>query len=112
MDIKQDVADLLRGHGFEVREKSEFAPEEMVYGSIDCAASLIETLLNDDDHKAKVESLEARIKELTQGEPVAWFTEDHLTDKSATTWDSAVADRWRHKGWQVWNLYTRPGSSN
>lgn len=41
-----------------------------------------------------------------QGEPVAWFTEDHLTDKSATTWDSMVAERWRAKGWPVSQLYT------
>ena len=29
---------------------------------------------------------------------VAWYTDDHLTDKSATTYDPAVADRWRAKG--------------
>lgn len=40
------------------------------------------------------------------GEQVAWFTEDHLTDKSATTWDSMVAERWRAKGWPVSQLYT------
>lgn len=40
-----------------------------------------------------------------KGEPVAWYTEDHLTDKSATTWDCAVADRWRTKGWPVSQLY-------
>lgn len=39
------------------------------------------------------------------GEPVAWFTDDHLTDKSATTWDSTVAERWREKGWPVSQLY-------
>ena len=32
---------------------------------------------------------------------VAWYTDDHLTDKSATTYDPAVADRWRAKGWPV-----------
>ena len=41
-------------------------------------------------------------------EPVAWFTEDHLTDKSATTWDATVAERWRAKGWPVDPLYTVP----
>ncbi|VVE59534.1 hypothetical protein PIN31009_05577 [Pandoraea iniqua] len=38
-------------------------------------------------------------------EPVAWFTDDHLIDKSATTWDKATAERWAAKGWPVWNLY-------
>lgn len=36
-----------------------------------------------------------------EAQPVAWFTDDHLTDKSATTWDRTVADRWRAKGWPV-----------
>jgi len=40
------------------------------------------------------------------GEPAAWFTDDHLTDKSATTWDLEVAERWRAKGWPVSALYT------
>ncbi|MBX9913715.1 MAG: hypothetical protein K2Y25_07440 [Pseudomonadaceae bacterium] len=34
----------------------------------------------------------------------AWFTEDYLTDKSATTYDPVVADRWRTKGWPVTRL--------
>lgn len=34
----------------------------------------------------------------------AWFTEDYLTDKSATTYDPVVADRWRAKGWPVTRL--------
>lgn len=42
------------------------------------------------------------------GEAVAWHTEDHLTDKSATTYDPEVADRWRTKGWPVTPLYTHP----
>ena len=32
---------------------------------------------------------------------VAWHTEDHLTDKSATTYIREVADRWLDKGWPV-----------
>jgi hypothetical protein len=43
-----------------------------------------------------------------QGEPVAWHTEDHLDDKSATTYSKAVAERWAAKGWPVTNLYTHP----
>lgn len=38
-------------------------------------------------------------------EPVAWYTDDHLTDKSATTYDKTVAERWRQKGWPVTPLY-------
>ena len=41
-------------------------------------------------------------------EPVAWHTEDHLTDKSATTYDPEIAKRWRAKGWPVTPLYTHP----
>lgn len=44
-------------------------------------------------------------------EPVAWFTDDHLTDKSATTWDRTVAERWRAKGWPVQSLYAAPQAS-
>lgn len=42
------------------------------------------------------------------GEAVAWHTEDHLTEKSATTYDREVAERWRAKGWPVTPLYTHP----
>jgi|GEM_PF-6215477 len=43
-----------------------------------------------------------------EGEAFGWFTEDHDTDKSATTYDPVVAERWRAKGWPVWPLYTHP----
>ena len=39
------------------------------------------------------------------GVPVAWFTDDHLSDKSATTYDKAMAERWLAKGWPVTPLY-------
>lgn len=42
------------------------------------------------------------------GEPVAWYTEDHSTDKSATTWSKETAERWKYKGWPVCNLYPAP----
>ena len=45
---------------------------------------------------------------LGDGEAVGWHTEDHLTDKSATTYSKEVADRWRAKGWPVTPLYTHP----
>lgn len=41
-------------------------------------------------------------------EPVAWHTEDHLTDKSATTYDPVVAKRWIEKGWPVTPLFYAP----
>jgi hypothetical protein len=42
------------------------------------------------------------------GEAVAWYTDDHLTDRSATTYDPVVAARWRAKGWPVSCLYAAP----
>ena len=41
-------------------------------------------------------------------EPVAWYTEDHLTDRSATTYSKDMAYRWECKGWPVTPLYTIP----
>lgn len=38
-------------------------------------------------------------------EAVAWYTDDHLSDRSATTWDPETAARWEAKGWKVWMLY-------
>ncbi len=45
------------------------------------------------------------------GEPIGWFTDDHLTDRSATTYDRTVADRWRAKGWPVSPLYAAPAQA-
>ena len=41
-------------------------------------------------------------------EPVAWHTEDHLTDRSATTYSKEIADKWKAKGWSVTPLFTSP----
>jgi hypothetical protein len=41
-------------------------------------------------------------------EPVAWFTEDHREDKSATTYSKKMSERWREKGWPVTPLYIAP----
>jgi len=46
-----------------------------------------------------------RKSEQPQGEPFAWYTEDYLTDKSATTYDLATMERWKAKGWPVAPLY-------
>ena len=39
-------------------------------------------------------------------EPYAWHTEDHLTDRTATTYSKAVADRWECKGWAIVPMFT------
>lgn len=39
--------------------------------------------------------------------PIGYFTEDHLIDRSATTYEKSTADRWMKKGWPVFNLYNR-----
>ena len=44
----------------------------------------------------------------TEQEPVAWHTEDHLTDRSATTYSKDMADKWEAKGWPVTPLYASP----
>lgn len=41
-------------------------------------------------------------------QPVAWFTDDAETDKSATTYSEQVAERWRSKNWPVTPLFTHP----
>lgn len=41
-------------------------------------------------------------------EPFAWYTEDYLTDKSATTYDVGVSVMWAVKGWPVTPLYASP----
>jgi len=45
---------------------------------------------------------------LPKREPVGWITEDYKTDKSATTYDKTVADRWKNKGWPVNPIYAAP----
>jgi hypothetical protein len=34
-------------------------------------------------------------------QPVAWHTEDHLEDKSSTTYKVQIAQHWKAKGWRV-----------
>lgn len=41
-------------------------------------------------------------------EPVGWFTDDHLTDKSATTYSPAIAKSWEEKDWPATGLYLNP----
>jgi hypothetical protein len=37
---------------------------------------------------------------------IAWYTEGHLTDKSATTYDPEIAALWIAKGWPVTALFS------
>lgn len=46
-----------------------------------------------------------QLEELSK--PVAWFTDDYLTDKSATTYSEEMALSWRDKPWFVGNLYSQ-----
>jgi hypothetical protein len=55
------------------------------------------------------ENIRSTSANVAQGaEAVAWFTDDSQSDKSATTWDRNVAERWRAKGWPVSPLYAAP----
>lgn len=54
-----------------------------------------------------LESAAERLTVERQADPVGWFTDDHVDDKSATTYTPAVAERWRSKGWPVTPLFTR-----
>jgi hypothetical protein len=54
------------------------------------------------------DTLRTAIAQAAKQEPVAWFTEDHREDKSATTYSKKMAERWKEKGWPVTPLYTTP----
>ncbi len=58
--------------------------------------------------REEVERLQAVIDEANSQKPVAWITDDYLTDKSATTYSKEVAVRWEKKGWPVDCLYSKP----
>lgn len=59
-------------------------------------------------HHWENHNLRAELAALKAQEPVAWFTDDRESDKSATTYDKAVAERWKVKGWPVGQLYAAP----
>lgn len=60
--------------------------------------------------QAKSAPAEPVSREAVALRPMAWFTDDYGLDKSATTYDRTVAERWRVKGWPVTALYTAPPS--
>ncbi|MBU0901921.1 MAG: Lar family restriction alleviation protein [Gammaproteobacteria bacterium] len=85
------------------------------YGAIQCGCGAIgpdvRTEYKDWPHwkDAAIREWNTRAQLPSQGgEAVAWHTDDHLTDKSATTYDREVAERWSAKGWPVAPLYTHP----
>lgn len=39
---------------------------------------------------------------------IAWFTDEHLTDQSATTYKREVAERWLDRGWRVTPMRPTP----
>lgn len=47
-----------------------------------------------------------QLAELKALPPVAWHTEDHDTDKTATTYSQEIAERWKCKGWPITELFT------
>ncbi|MEX3240476.1 hypothetical protein [Serratia quinivorans] len=49
--------------------------------------------------------MDNKLSELSK--PVAWFTDDYLIDKSATTYSEEIAQRWRDKPWFVGNLHSQ-----
>jgi hypothetical protein len=67
--------------------------------------------LDFEEHAAIYNELNAALRAALaapQQEPFGWFTDDHLTDKSATTYSKEVADRWVNKGWDVTPFYLHP----
>ena len=56
------------------------------------------------------EVFRAELATIKEQDPIGWYTEDHLDDKSATTYSWTVAERWVEKGWPVSPLYAAPVS--
>ena len=63
-----------------------------------------------DTESGAIYQLRAELAAIKAQEPVGWYTEDHLDDKSATTYSKELADRWVAKGWPVFPLYAAPVS--
>jgi hypothetical protein len=61
-----------------------------------------------DRMQEEIDALRQAIEQAEKQEPVAWFTDDHREDKSATTYSKRMAERWKEKGWPVTPLYTSP----
>lgn len=71
--------------------------------------SVVKGMLRSDNMTEERVKESPKIEHIAQAaEPVGWFTEDHLTDSSATTYSREVAERWKAKGWPVTPIYTAP----
>jgi hypothetical protein len=80
---------------------------QQVLDALELAAEEIYCFQDDDPIGIARKTLRARLS-APEPEPVAWFTEDHREDKSATTYSKKMAERWKEKGWPVTPLYTAP----
>ena len=76
--------------------------------SIEAMKLALEALLSVWEDGEAITALRAAIEQAEKHEPVAWFTEDHREDKSATTYSKKMSERWKEKGWPVTPLYTAP----
>lgn len=73
-----------------------------------CNGSGYERVLGRDNSEIVIDCSICSAAPVVERQAIGWFTEDHLTDKSATTYDATVAQRWHAKGWPVSPLYTSP----
>ena len=55
--------------------------------------------------RAHLKKALAAARELKALKPVAWITNNYEQDRSATTFDVEMANRWRNKGWRIAPLY-------
>ena len=76
----------------------EFYPEVTQWKCLNDLAGVI----------SQIDNMTTGLMRKTKQEPVAWHTEDHLTDRSATTYSKDMVYRWQSKGWPVTPLYALP----
>ena len=106
-----------RSVGLEVRKEFTDAPLVLESDAMECITYLEGEIAKRDEELAAcrvaVENCEvfrAELATIKEQEPIGWYTEDHLDDKSATTYSKELADRWVAKGWPVFPLYAAPVS--
>lgn len=67
-----------------------------------------DVIANPQDHLDWVVDMAKALLPCLNAKPKAWFTDDAENDRSATTYDPKMADRWRKKPWFVGELFTAP----
>jgi hypothetical protein len=72
------------------------------------AAHCRDVIANPQDHQDWVVDMARLALASLEAKPIAWFTDDAENDRSATTYDPKMADRWRNKPWFVGELYAAP----